>query len=184
MSTTRIRITGPQQAEYMLGQAMFLYEGQALLGQLDPVIVMNSGTGVHIEAFAPTRLVLDERRHVGRLLFFEICAYITEHFPQIQAVSFAFARPIGVFGRPMELAVSRAQAMERIGAVNVQITPHRSGKHVVSGIWPYSQANLAALKVALEEQRALYVKRPIVAKPDEPTLVGAIRRLVSMRKRE
>ena len=77
---------------------MFVYEANTLLGILDPVPVMNDGTRLHIEAFSPTQVVLDEQRHIGRLIFFEICAFVSEQFPQIQAISFSFARPIASLG--------------------------------------------------------------------------------------
>ncbi|MEJ8815209.1 hypothetical protein WKW77_29355 [Variovorax ureilyticus] len=141
---------------------MLVFEGKTLLGTLDPVEVLKNGTEIHIEAFIPTQVLLKERRHVGRLLLFEFCAYITKHFPQIQAISFAFARPIDALGRPAEQAGSRTSAMARIGAVNITVTPVTLGVHVVSGVWPYSQANRAALQSALEEQRAIYRDKPIV----------------------
>ena len=162
MVPTRIKITGPNGSPFKLGGPMLVFEGRTLLGTLDPVEVLRDGTEMHIEAFIPTQVVLNERRHVGRFLFFEICAYITEHFPQIQAISFAFVRPIDALGRPAEQAVSRTSAMERIGAVHITVTPVTLGVHVVSGVWPYSEANRVALRTALEEQRALYRDKPIV----------------------
>jgi hypothetical protein len=164
MVQTQIKITGPFGSPFRLGGHMLVFEGKTLLGKLDPVEVLKDGTEVHIEAFIPTQAVLDERRHVGRLLFFEICNHIIEHFPQIQAISFAFRRPIGALGRPAEQA-ARALAMERIGVVNVTITPVTQGTHVVSGVWAYSEANRVALQTALEEQRAIFREKPIVHRP-------------------
>jgi len=160
---TQIRITGPQGTPFRLGGPMLVFEGKTLLGTLDPVLVLKDGTEIHIESFVPTQIVLNERRHVGRLLFFEICAHITENFPQVQATSFSFPRPINnALGRPAEQAMSRTTAMERIGSVNITVTPVSQGAHVVSGVWPYSESNHAALLAALEEQRALYRDAPIV----------------------
>ena len=134
----------------------------ALARQWEPRRSISQGRADHIEAVIPTQVVLNERRHVGRLVFFEICAYITEHFPQIQAISFAFRRPIDALGRPAGQAASRATAMERIGVVNITVTPVTTGVHVVSGVWPYSEANRVALQTALEEQRAIFRDKPIV----------------------
>jgi hypothetical protein len=170
-------------APFRLGGPMQVFEGKTLLGTLDPVSVLKDGTEIHLEAFAPTQVFLDERRHAGRLLLYEFCAYITEHFPQIQAISFAFARPIDALGRPAEQAASRAAAMERIGAVNIVVTPVTLEAHVVSGVWTYSEANLAALRVALEEQRAIYRDQPIVRTSPARLALARLAALASKRKR-
>lgn len=178
MSSTEIRITGAHEASYQLGEPMFVYEANALLGILDPVPVMNDGTRLHIEAFSPTQVVLDEQRHIGRLIFFEICAFVSEQFPQIQAISFSFARPIASLGGPAQQAAARAHALERIGVEDLQIVPMTSGLHVVSGTWPYSSRNYAALSVALEEQRAIYRAEPISRRVRRSGgIASAIRRL-------
>lgn len=164
MTFNKLRITGPGETPYKLGQPMFLYEGTTPLGTLDPVHVRKDGTLVHIAAFAPAQVVRKEPRHVGRLLFLEICVFIAERFPQVQAISFSFSRPTQGQGGPAQLAASRAAAMTRIGAVNVKITPRTSGEHVVSGVWVYSRRNLAALHEALEAQRELFSEHPIGAR--------------------
>jgi len=87
-----LAITGPGAVPYQLGQPMHVYDANVLLGTLDPVPVGNAGTEIHIEHFQPTRVVRDEQRHVGRLVFLEICAFISEHFHQ------ANVQP-GVMGR-------------------------------------------------------------------------------------
>lgn len=178
----KLRFTGPGEATYQLGQPLSIYHGNVLLGTLDPVILRQDGTEIHIEAFAPTQVVLAEPRHIGRLIFFELCAYISEHFDQIQAISFSFSRPIRALGGPAQQATSRADALKRIGAVNVRVTPRTAGKHVVSGVWPYSKRSVAALRVALEEQRALFRERPIGSghRPNAG-LRAALRRLIARR---
>jgi hypothetical protein len=150
------------------------------LAILDPVHVLNDGTHVHIEPFTPTQVILDERRHVGRLIFFEICAFIAEHFPQVLAISFAFARPIETLGGPAQQAGSRAAALERIGVEDVRITPVTSGAHVVSGTWAYNERNLAALQLALAEQRAIFAADPIAG--DEGGITAAFLRLIARRR--
>ncbi|MDM0073408.1 hypothetical protein QTH90_03390 [Variovorax sp. J2P1-59] len=185
MTFKKLRITGPAAGVYELGQPMHVYDGSVLLATLDPVPLLNMGTEIHVEAFTPTRVVRDERRHVGRLIFLEICAFIAEHFHQIQAISFVFTRQVDLLGGGAEQATSRAETADRIGAVNVQITPKADalpGHFVVSGVWVYSQRNLAALKIVLEEQRALYRAAPIKAGArDKPGLRKALGRLISRR---
>jgi hypothetical protein len=185
MTFKKLRITGPAASVYELGQPMWVYDGSVLLGTLDPVPLLNMGTELHVESFTPTRVVRDERRHVGRLIFLEICAFIAEHFHQIQAISFVFTRQVDVLGGGKEQATSRAETVDRIGAVNVQITPKADalpGHFVVSGVWVYSERNLAALKIVLEEQRALYRASPIEAGArDKPGLRAALARLIGRR---
>ena len=39
---------------------------------------------------------------------FELCAYISGHFHQIQAISFSFSRPIRALGGPSQQAIASA----------------------------------------------------------------------------
>src|SRR5437868_3173181 len=176
MTVKQIQITGPNGAVYQLGDPMCVHEGSVLLGTLDPVRVLNEGRQIHVEKLTPTKVMLDERRHFGRLIFFEICAFVSEYFPQVQAVSFAFPRPMDGVGGPAQQAALRAAALKRIGVEDVRITPYRSGAHIVSGTWVYNEANFAALHVALAEQRAIFGTAPIVEAGGG--VAGAIRRLL------
>ncbi|MDM0110629.1 hypothetical protein QTI66_00625 [Variovorax sp. J22R133] len=182
MNDKKLRITGPDATPYTLGQPMHVYDGDLLLGTLDPVPLLKSGTELFVEAFTPARAVSEEPRHVGRLIFLEICAFIAEHYPQIQAISFVFSRQVDVLGAGEQQALARAETMARIGAINVKMTPKANalpGHFVVSGIWPYSQHNLAALHGVLEEERALYREVPIGAGlRDKVGVVAAIQRLM------
>lgn len=183
MTFTHIRITGPHGAFYRLGDPLQVHEGKALLATLDPVLVLNYGTRIHIETFTASPALLNERRHIGRLIFFEICAFISEHFPQVQAVSFAFVRPIESLGGPAQQAGSRAAMLERVGVEDVRITPVTSGAHVVSGTWVYSDKNLEALQVALAEQRVIFGADPIAGGTrDTAGVAAAIRRLITRRR--
>ncbi|MGO4394262.1 hypothetical protein AB4Z46_23130 [Variovorax sp. M-6] len=177
MTYKGIRITGPHEAVYQLGHPMSVYEGSVLLATLDPVLVLNGGTQIHVERLTPTKVMVDERRHFGRLIFFEICALVSEHFPQVQAISFVFPRPIDGQGGPVQQAALRAAALARIGVEDIRVTPYTSGAHVVSGTWVYNEANLAALHVALAEQRAIFGADPIIEA--RGGVAGAIRRLIA-----
>ncbi|MDM0014397.1 hypothetical protein QTH87_18295 [Variovorax sp. J22P168] len=185
MTFKKLRITGPGAVPYQLGMPMHVHDANVLLGTLDPVPVSNSGTQIHVQHFVPTRVVREERRHVGRLVFLEICDFISENFHQVQAISFAFTREINILGGGVEQAASRLDTMERIGAIDVQIHPKPDalpGHFIVSGVWAYSEASLAALRIVLEEQRALYRQAPIaVGVADKPGVRAALRRLVSRR---
>lgn len=187
MTFKKLRITGPGAVPYQLGQPMYVYDANVLLGTLSPVPVSQSGTQIHIEHFEPSRVVRDEGRHVGRLVFLEICAFISEHFHQVQAITFAFTREVHILGGGIQQAASRVETMARIGAIDVQIRPKADalpGQFVVSGIWAYSASSIAALRAVLEEQRALYRERPIsIGVGDKPGMRAALRRLISGRKR-
>ena len=187
MSTTSgiLKITGPDSAPYALGQPIHVYDHDLLLATLDPVPLRKSGTEIHIEAFKPTRIVRQERRHVGRLIFLEICAFVAENFPQVQAISFIFSRQVDVLGGGAEQAAARSETMSRIGALDVRIAPKadaRPGHFVVSGIWAYSERNYASLKRVLEEERALYREWPIgTRRRERGGMVARLRHLVSRR---
>jgi hypothetical protein len=70
--------------------------------------------------------------------------------------------------------------MHRIGIENVQVAPQPSsvpGHFVVTGVWLYTERNLAALNEVLGELRALYCDRPIGSDPQGGA--GVIRRLIA-----
>jgi len=185
LTPEKLKIAGPEGAPYALGLPIWVYCGDLLLARLDPVPLLNAGTELHIEAFAPTRAVREERRHVGRLIFLEICAFISENFPQIQAISFALSRQIDQLGGGAELAASRSETMTRIGAVDVRMVPKsdtRPGHFVVSGSWIYSERAYASLMAVLEEERRHYGERPIGSRVAEPrSVVARLRHLMSGR---
>ena len=185
MKAGLLRITGPNAEPYTLGSPIWVYSGQDLLAKLDPVPLLKSGTELHIEAFEPTGSVSEDRRHVGRLIFLEVCAFIAEHFQQIQAISFVLSRQIDWMSNGAELAASRSETMTRIGAVDVCIAPKSDanpGHFVVSGIWVYSERTYAALKEVPEKERASYRERPIGARAFDLRMAPAwLRRLVSRR---
>ena len=156
MESQGVQIVGPGGVPYELGQPMMMFMGQVLLARVDPVRLSNGGTEVHLGRFAPTEVVQDEPRNVGALLFYEACAHIARFHPQVQLISFASSRSIRRLGDPAHQAAARVAAVERIGAMNIQITPKQSGLIVVSGTWAYNERNLRKLATALEEQRAIF----------------------------
>ncbi|MDM0044354.1 hypothetical protein QTH91_07680 [Variovorax dokdonensis] len=154
----------PSGEPYSLGQPLHVYDREHLLGILDPLPLLHNGTQVHIEGFVAQPIILKEDRHVGRLIFLEVCAFLLANFPQIQSISFRLTRHIDVLGAGERQAAVRTETMLRIGASDVNIAPHPDaspGHFVVSGVWVYNNQNLAALHEVLEEQRALYADVPI-----------------------
>lgn len=185
MTSGLLRITGPDAEPYTLGRPIWVYAGEDLLAKLDPVPLLKSGTELHIEAFEPTGSVREERRHVGRLIFLEICAFVVANFQQIQAISFVLSRQIDWMANGAELAASRSETMTRIGALDVRIAPKsdaKPGHFVVSGIWVYSERTYAALMAVLEQERANYSGRPVGSRTGESGgVVARLRHLVSGR---
>jgi hypothetical protein len=41
---------------------------------------------IRVEHFSPPLSDVEEKRHLGRLVFLEICAFIVKNFEQVQAV--------------------------------------------------------------------------------------------------
>lgn len=183
---TLLTITGTDGAPYALGQPLWVYAGSALLARLDPVPLLRNGTELHIEAFDPSRVVREETRHLGRLIFLEICAFISQNFQQVQAISFALSRQIDSMGSGAQVAAARSDTMTRIGAVDVRMTPRYDGKpghFVVSGLWIYSERTYAALMSVLEEERAQYRQQPIGAPvATAGRLLDGLRRLLLRRR--
>ena len=78
-----------------------------------------------------------------------------------------------ILGGGSQQAAARAETMERIGAVNVTITPHATAGHfVVAGQWHYSRESLRALGVVLVEERLRYTKWALQARPAQGVLQG------------
>ena len=176
----KLRITGPGGVEYRLGESMLVHDGAALLCILDPVPLSPAGTEIHIEHFTPPLGDLEERRHLGRLIFLEICAFVVEHFHQVEAVSFSFTRPATLLAGASQHSADRAEIMYRIGVENVRVSPRPAatpGHFVVTGTWVYRERNLAALNEVLSELRALYRDRPIGSDPKGG--VAVLKRLAS-----
>lgn len=185
MTPGNIRITAPKGAPYALGLPMWVYAGDLLLAKLEHVPLLNAGTELHIEAFVPTRVVRAERRHVGRLIFLEICSFIVQNFQQIQAISFVLSRQVDLLGGGAEQAAARSATMTKIGAVDVRMTPKwdaKPGHFVVSGIWVYSERTFEALMSVLEHERNNYRDRPIGARGvDLGSVMARLRGLVTGR---
>ncbi|MBO9513048.1 MAG: hypothetical protein J7549_02940 [Variovorax sp.] len=160
---------------------MLVHDGERLICTLDRVPVSPAGNEIHIEHPRPSMKGREEEaRHLSRLVFLEICAFVAETFEQVQAVSFAFSRPLPLLQGGARDAADRAEIMHRIGIDNVQVAPMPSsmpGHFIVTGVWVYSERNLAALNEVLSELRALYRDRPIGTDPRGGT--GVVRRLLA-----
>jgi hypothetical protein len=155
----RIRITGPEESAYRLGEPMHVFDGTRLLATLEPVSVSQAGASVHLENFHATEWMENSAFNVGKLIFLEVCEFLASHFAQIQQISFAFIRPVELLGEGVQQAASRVETALRMGATNVQVLPGRDATHgnfVVTGTWNYSDSNVASLRSLLEEERAIY----------------------------
>jgi len=181
-----LTIRGPGGSPYALGQPMHVYNRGEFLAVLDPVPLLRDGTEIHLEAFDPQPIVKAEGRHVGRFIFLEVCAFVTENFPQVQAISVTFSRQIDLFGGAAQLAAARAQTLLRIGATDVHISSQvdgHAGRFVVNGLWHYNQQNLEALHQVLEEERATFRARPIGSiLKDRRTMMDRFRHVVLGRR--
>jgi hypothetical protein len=156
---------------------MLVFDGDVLVCTVDPVPVSPSGDEILVEHFTPPMVGLEESRHLGRLIFLEICAFVAENIHEVRAVTFAFSRPARLLSNP---SADRVETMHRIGIENVQVSPKPSalpGHFVVSGTWHYSERNLAALNEVLAELRGLYRDRPVGTDPEGGA--RAIKRLVA-----
>jgi len=176
---TTLRFTGPHGATYQLGEAICVYADGTLLATLD-VGLLRNGTEVDLGAVSATPMLRDDERNVGGLIFYEMCAFITERFPQVQAIRFSFTRPIAALGSAWSQAVTRVAVAECIGAVDIQVTAQDSGGYAVRGVWPYSEANVVALHAALEEHRSRYRGQPLVSGAAGPALWSGLRRLLRL----
>jgi hypothetical protein len=168
MSFTQLKITGPDSTPYVLGAPMYLYDADLRIGVVDPVPVSPDGAEVHVEHFSVAANVPSHhRREIGRLVLFEVVAFLAESFPHVQAVSLALSRDIEGYSDGMTLASSRSATLQGIGARHIMITPKPDAAHaghfVVAGLWEYNQANLEALTARLQKEREAYRDRDAAA---------------------
>jgi len=178
----KLRITGPGGAAYRLGDPLLVFDEDVLVCTVDPLPVSPSGDEILVEHFTPALMSLEESRHLSRLVFLEICAFVAETIHEVRAVTFAFSRPARLLSNP---SADRVEIMHRIGIENVQVSPRPAampGHFVVSGTWHYSDRNLTALNEVLAELRVLYRNRPIGTDPDGGARV--IKRLVARWRRQ
>lgn len=158
---------------------MLVFDADEFLCALDPVPLCPAGDEIRVEHFSPPLSDVEAKRHLGRLVFLEICAFVVDNFEQVQAVIFAFARSRALLLKGAQEVAERAEIMHRIGIENVEVAPQSSaipGHFVVSGVWQYSERNLAALHEVLAELRAVYQNRPIGTDPKGAA--SAVRRLI------
>lgn len=156
MQPPLIRITGPAGVTYEMGQPMLLFANRVFLGRLDPVSVSSDGTSVLFGRLVPSSIAQGEPRNLGALLFMEACDHVIRHHPQIRVVRFASSRPMSGIADPAGQAAARVATAHLIGATDVQVSPGPSGQLVVSGNWLHNEPNLRALRLALDEQRAIF----------------------------
>ncbi|VWX58978.1 conserved hypothetical protein [Burkholderiales bacterium 8X] len=179
----KLRITGPEEETYVLGEPMHIHQGDLALGRFDPVLVSPDGTEVHIEYFIPARADAETARRLGRLILLEVLAYIVDHFASIQAVSFALGRQIDIRRDGSQLAVARSILLQSIGAAHVMVRPlsayHRSGEFVVTGLWEYNPPNLRAFNEVLDAERATCESEEASIEAPSPRLERWLKRLLS-----
>lgn len=167
MNSAKLQITGPDATPCVLGGPMWIYEGATLLATMDPVPVNPEGTEVHLEYFTPTDAAAHQKNAIGKLLLFELVAFIVENFTSVLAISFTLSRNIESYGDGMKLASMRCAVLQSMGAGHVLIAPKPDAAHaghfVVSGLWEYTPATLAALQTVLQAERDAYDERQALA---------------------
>lgn len=155
------QITGPGKRGYRLGDPMHVFDDGRLLGIVDPVLVSEDLSEVHVEHFTPTDFVRSADFHIGRLVFLEICAFLCGNFQSVGSITFVLSRKVDVLGTGMHQALSRAETITRMGATDIKIGPkpdRMPGQFAISGVWLYSDRTLSALMTILDEERRSYAE--------------------------
>ena len=177
MTFAKLRITGPDSTPYVLGEPMHLHDGDVLVGKLDPVIVADGGTLVHIEHFRAVDTVSHRKREIGKLAMLEMVAFIAETFSDVQVVTFSLSRTIESYGDGMKLAGARSELLYAIGAKDIVIAPKpdslEMGHFMVSAVWEYNPDNLNALAGALAAERKAYGMREAAAEGEQRAAGGS-----------
>ena len=145
---------------YSLGQPLAVRDGSVLLGVLEPVRVSLHGTQVHIENFSPSEVVRTTQRNFGPLILLEVSSFLVERFASLQVIHYNLSRQIETYGSGMQVARTRAELLQNIGARDVTISPKPDaevpGNFVVRGAWDYNDRNVAALRQCLLKEQEIY----------------------------
>jgi hypothetical protein len=160
MKFNELRIGGPGFTPFSLGEPMYVYDGELLLGTLDPVQVTHGGSNVHITRIVPTQLARTGKRTFDPLVLLETISFIAGRFPAVQTVSFSLRSEVASYEEGMKIASARSTLLQRIGTDRVTISPQSDsaapGNFVVHGVWIYNERNLATLGQCLQRERAIY----------------------------
>ena len=167
MKLNELRIGGRGFAPFALGEPMYVYDGELLLGTLDPVQVTHGGSNVHITRIVPTQLARTGKRTFDPLVLLETISFIAGRFPAVQTVSFSLRSEVASYEEGMKIASARSTLLQRIGTDRVTISPQSDsaapGNFVVHGVWIYNERNLATLGQCLQRERAIYRDREAAA---------------------
>src|SRR5690606_36365728 len=123
MTSAKLRITGPGERPYALGEPMHLFDGVLHVGTLDGFPVDRERTEAHIGRFTPTNVVSHQKKEIGKLALLEMVMFIAENFTSVQVVSFSLSRDIEGYGGGMQLASARSALLQSIGTTHIVIAP-------------------------------------------------------------
>lgn len=161
MSGDGLRLTGPHGRDYVLGEAIDVFDGAVLIGQVQSVTPNADRTEVLIKNFVTVDFASFRAGALPKLVLAEVVGFLAERFPSLQMVGIELSRNITDFdGQEALLARARADILQSIGAQDIHVAPKPqrgpAGHFAVTGIWRYDSASIAALGAALQALRTAY----------------------------
>lgn len=168
MTSTRLRLTGPGQRDYVPGQSIEIFDGDEHLGTVQTVTLGAGGDEVTLADFAAADLSGVFARCLGKLIVAEVVAFVARHHAEAHSVRIELGRDVEDLAERHGVATFRTELLQGIGAEQIQVLPRpraaHSGHFVVTGIWRYDSASLASLEAALAREREGY-RPPAVPEP-------------------
>lgn len=156
MTAVGLRLTGPGGCQYDLGDPIHVFDGQTLIGRVQSVRLSPDGAEVLIENFITVDFQGFRIGALPKLVLAEVVSFIADLRPSIHTIGIELSREIADFdGREALLANARSEILQSIGAQDIRLTP-KAAHFVVTGIWRYDSASVAALAAALQVQRDAY----------------------------
>jgi len=157
----RLRLTGPDGRDYVPGEPIDVFDGEALIGRVQSVTLSYDGTEVWVENFMTVDFEGFRAGALPRLVLAEVVNFIAERHPSVHMIGIELNRDVPEFvGREASLASYRSEILQSIGVRNIRVSPKPQGGRIgclaVTGIWHYDGASVAALAAALRTQRAAY----------------------------
>ncbi len=159
-----LTITDAKKKPYTHGAAMWLWEGDSLVGKVNEVVLNPERTQILLDRFVYANTPAARKPSIRPLCLFEVAAYLVEQVPTALEIIFTLSHRIQGFRDQGALSAARSRVLESMGAEQIKVVtrPNSSGEieFVVEAVWRYNAGNRDALQGALMAARETHKLAP------------------------
>jgi len=122
----RLRLTGPDGRDYVPGEPIDVFDGEALIGRVQSVTLSYDGTEVWVENFMTVDFEGFRAGALPRLVLAEVVNFIAERHPSVHMIGIELSRDHGQSfaalktAQPMSYFGVTALGDKRIGVVGAE----------------------------------------------------------------